>query len=124
MPEKQQGQTFSMVRGKFMQVLLDKMKYDPYWDNTSTSYDPLQILALIEKTVLAQTEYQYSFATVYKQEFTIYSFIQNTLSNDQWHEWFNTKITVGSDIGVTRKHQVLLCHVTEESNKKFKYITP
>ena len=50
-----------------MQILLDKMKYDPDCDNASTSYDPLQILTLIEKTVLAQTEDQYPFSTVYKQ---------------------------------------------------------
>ena len=50
-----------------MQVLLEKMKYDPDWDNPSTSYDPLQVLVLIEKTVLAQTEDQYPFATVYEQ---------------------------------------------------------
>ena len=62
---KKQGQAFSMVRGKCMQVLLDKTKYDPDWDNTSTSYYPLQILKLIDKTVLAQTEDQDPFAVVY-----------------------------------------------------------
>ena len=58
------------------------MKYDPDWDNQSTSYDPLQLLALMEKTVLAKTEYQYPFATVYKQECSINSFIENNLIND------------------------------------------
>ena len=33
---KQQGQAFSMVRGKCMQVLLEKMKYDPDWEKAST----------------------------------------------------------------------------------------
>ena len=40
------------------------MKYDPDWDQASTSYDPLQLLALIGKTVLDQNEDQYPFATV------------------------------------------------------------
>ena len=102
-----------------MQVLMEKMKYDPYSDNTSTSYKPLQLLALIEKTVLAKNENQYPFTTVYEQEFSIYSFSQSTLSNEQWYERLNTKIGVGSAIGVTRQHQVLLSHVTEESNNKF-----
>ena len=57
-----------MVRGQCMQVLLDKMKYDPDWDKASTSYDPLQLLALINNTVLAQTKDHYPFVTVYEQE--------------------------------------------------------
>ena len=70
------------VRGQCTQLLLDKMKYDPYWYNASTSYEPLQILALTEKTALAQTEHQYPFSTVHGQECPIYSFSQNTLSNE------------------------------------------
>ena len=38
------------------------------------SYNPLQILALIENSILDQTKYQYPFAAVYKQECYIYSF--------------------------------------------------
>ena len=37
-----------------MKVLLEKMKYYPDWDKASTSYDYLQILALIEKSILDQ----------------------------------------------------------------------
>ena len=44
-----------MIRGQCMQVLLDKMKYDPDWNKTSESYSPLALLQLIEKTILAQT---------------------------------------------------------------------
>ena len=51
-----------------MQVLLEKMKYDRNWDNTSTSYSPLHILVSIDKNVLDQTKYQYPFATVHKQD--------------------------------------------------------
>jgi hypothetical protein len=99
--EKQRGQAFSMIRGQCMQVLLDKMKHDPDWTTASESYDPLTLFKLIEKTVLAQTEDQYPFATVYEQECTLYSFAQNTLSNEQWYERFNTRIDVGTAIGVT-----------------------
>ena len=109
------------------------------------SYNTLQILTLIKKTTLDQTKYQYQFAmvyeqecyiikkttldqtkdqylfaTVYGQECSIYSFIQNTLNNEQWYEQFSTNIDVGSDIGVTRKYQVILSQTTEESNKNFK----
>ena len=68
---KQQGHAFSMVRGKCMQVLPNKIKYDPDWDKASTSYNPLLLLAFIDKIILAQTKYQYPFATVYKQECSI-----------------------------------------------------
>jgi hypothetical protein len=112
--EKQRGQAFSMIRGQCMQVLLDKMKHDPDWTTTSESYDPLTLLKLIEKTVLAQTEDQYPFATVYEQECALYSFSQQNLTNEQWYERFNTKIDVGSAIGVTRQHRVLLEHVATE----------
>ena len=107
-----------------MQVFLDNMKYDLDWDKASNSYKPLQIIALIRKTVLAQTEEQYPFATVYEQECSIYSFSQNTLRNDQWYEQFNTKINVGSAISTTQQHQVLLFQVADKSNKKFEDITP
>ena len=90
-----------MVRGKCIQLILDKMKYDPDWGKSSMPYDPLQILALTEKSILDQTKDQYPFATFYKQECSVYSFSPNTLSNDKWYEQFNTSIDVGSDIGVT-----------------------
>jgi hypothetical protein len=108
---KQRGQAFSMIRGQCMQVLLDKMKHDPHWLTASESYDPLTLFRIIEKTILAQTEDQYPYATVYEQECTLYSFQQNILSNEQWYERFNTRIDVGTAIGVTRQHKVLLDHV-------------
>jgi hypothetical protein len=57
----QRGQAFSMIRGQCMQVLLDKMKHDTDWLPASESYDPLTLLRLIEKTILAQTEDQYPY---------------------------------------------------------------
>ena len=69
---------------------------------------------LIEKTILAQTEDQYPFATIYDQELAFYSFRQDSLSNPQWYERFNTKVDVGAAIGVTRQHKVLLEYVAME----------
>ena len=64
-------------------------------------YDLLQLTSTIEKTVLKQTEDQYTFAIVYEQELSLYGFHQNTMTNDQWYEQFNTKVDVGTSIGVT-----------------------
>jgi hypothetical protein len=82
---KHRGQAFSLTQGQCTQLLQDKMKEDTEWTNVSTSYDPLNLYRLIEKTVLAQTEDQYPFATVYDQELSFYSFRQETLSNPQWY---------------------------------------
>jgi hypothetical protein len=92
------------------------MKQDMEWTNVSTSYDPLTMYHLIEITLLAQTEDQYPFATVFDQELSFYSFRQETLSNPQWYERFNTKVDVGDAIGVTRQHKVLLEYVAQETH--------
>jgi hypothetical protein len=69
---KHRGQAFSLILGQCTQLLQDKMKQDPGYIAVSTSYDPLLLYRLFEKTILAQTEDQYPFATVYKQEASFY----------------------------------------------------
>ena len=113
---KHRGQAFSLILGQCTQLLQDRMKQDADWTTVSTSYDPLQLYRLIEKTVLAQTEDQYPFATVYDQEVALYSFRQERLSNAQWYERFNTKVDVANAIGVTRQHKVLLEFVAQETH--------
>jgi hypothetical protein len=92
------------------------MKQDTNWNAASTSYNPLDLYQLIEKKMLAQMEDQYPFATVYNQELGFYSFWQETMSNPQWYEKFNTKVDVGSAIGVTQQHKVLLEYVAQENH--------
>jgi hypothetical protein len=67
---------------------------------------------------LAQTEDQYPFSTVHDQELSFYSFKQETLSNLQWYERFNTKVDVSEAVGVTLQHKVLLDYVAQESCAK------
>jgi hypothetical protein len=64
---KHRGQAFSLIQGQCTQLLQDKMKQDTDWSIVSTSYEPLTLYRLIERTILAQTEDQYPFATVYDQ---------------------------------------------------------
>ena len=71
---KHRGQAFSLILGQCTQLLKDRMKQDADWNTASTSYDPLTLYRLIEKTVLAQTDDQYPFATVYEQEHAFYMF--------------------------------------------------
>jgi hypothetical protein len=51
--------------------------------------------------VLAQTTKQYNAAAAYYQEFSLYQFKQDQLSNQAWYEQFNTKAAVAESIGVT-----------------------
>ena len=118
---KHRGQAFSMIKGQCQQVLLDKMKHDPNFTTVSESFDPLSLFNLIEKIVLGQTEDQFPYATVYEQESTLYSTTQNTFTNTQWYEKFNTRIDVGTAIGVTRRHKVLLEYEASVSDSKTKY---
>ena len=112
--EKHRGQCFSLILGQCTQLLQDRMKQDVDWTTTSISYDPLTLYRLIEKTILAQTEDQYPFATVYDQELAFYSFRQDAMNNAQWYERFNTRVDVGKAIGVTRQHKVLLEYVAQD----------
>ena len=71
-------------------------------------YEPLALVDLIEKAVLAQTEDHYLFAIVYAQEISLYGFHKNILTNYHWYDRFNTKVDVGIAIGITRQHDVLM----------------
>ena len=92
---KHRLQGLSLILGQCTQLLQDKMKQDTEWNVVSTSYDPLTLYRVIEKTVLGQKEDQYPFATVYNQELGFYAFRQDNISNPQWYERFNTKMDVG-----------------------------
>jgi hypothetical protein len=112
---KHRGQTYSLILGQCTQLLQDRMKQDPDWNAVSISYDPLTLYRLIEKIILAQTEDQYPFATVYEQEIGLNAFKQDpALSNPQYYERFNTKVDVADAIGVTRQHKALLEYVAQE----------
>jgi len=111
---KNGGQAFSLVLEQCTQPLQDKMKQDAEWNVMSTSYDPLKLHRLIEKTMLAQMEDQCPFATVCEQEQGFCSFRQELLSNPQCCERFNTKVDVASAIGTTRQCQVSLEFVAQE----------
>ena len=89
---KHRGQTYSLILGQCSQLLKDKMKQDADWTVVSVSYDPLTLYRLIEKTILAQTEDQYPFATVYDQEMNFYGYRQETMTNSGYYDCFNTKV--------------------------------
>ena len=89
------------------------MKSDPYWEILELSSD---MILIIEKHILPQTEDMYPFASVYEQERELYTFHQNDLTNDQWYEKFNTRSDVAKSIGVTKQHRVLLENMSQEKH--------
>ena len=66
------------------------MKSDPEWEILEQSDDPLLLIQVIENYVLSHIEDMYSFASVYEQERTLYTFHQNDLTSDQCYKNFNT----------------------------------
>ena len=106
--KKHRGQAYSMIMGKCAQKFLDRMNQETYWTTVLQDYEPLALIDLIEKAVLAQTEDHYLFAIVYAQEISLYGFHKNILTNDHWYDRFNTKVDVGIAIGITRQHDVLM----------------
>ena len=115
---------FSVILGKCSQQLLNQMKQDVICITVTTSSDQLQLISIINKTVLAQTEDQYPFAIVYEQELLLYSFHQNTMTNDQWYDQFNSKVDDVTAIGFTRQHSVILeCTAKSTHNASYQDIT-
>ena len=77
------------------------MKNGLDWYKTSELYDPLTLLKLIEKTILAQTKYHYCYATVYNQDCALYGFNQQNLTKKHHYERFNTKVNISEAISLT-----------------------
>ena len=107
-----------MIFGQRTQELLYIMKQDINWETVSISYDTLALIDIIDKKLLVHTEDQYPFAIFYGQELSLYGFQKNTLTNNQQYEKFNTNMDVGSTIGVTRQHGVLLKRTSQKVNSK------
>ena len=77
------------------------------------SGDPLIIMQVIKTCTIPDRGYV-PISSVYEQEQTLYTFHQNDLTNDQWHENFNTWSDVVNATGVIRKHRSLLEHLDQE----------
>ena len=123
--EKNRGQTYSLILGQCTQLLQDRFHQDTDWNTVSTSYNPLLLYRLIEKTILSQTEDQYPFATVYEQEAGLYGFRQESMTNAQWYEKYNTKVDVANAVGVTRQHKVLNEFIAQsEHNAAYDTLAP
>jgi hypothetical protein len=64
---RSRGKVYSLVLGQCTTVLLDKMKQDAGWQGGSDSYNRLQLLQLIDKITLKQSDNQYKIAIIMEQ---------------------------------------------------------
>ncbi|MGL5937017.1 MAG: hypothetical protein ACRCZI_15505, partial [Cetobacterium sp.] len=118
--EKHRGQAFNMIKGQCTLALMEQMKCDSEYTRCIASNDPLRLKSLIERTIITQSDNKYVFATLYEQEVGLFGFQQNKLTEDQWHERFNTKVSIGDTLGVSRDHTMALNYVAKERfNKEF-----
>ncbi len=124
--EVQRGLAYSIIEGQCTNILLDKMKQAPEWTITSQSMDPLLLMSLIEKTVLAQTQDQYPYATICSQLRQIFEFQQNTMTNNEFYDRLNTKVDVAEAIGAEFNHKALQEFEASEKNPnvELKDMTP
>jgi hypothetical protein len=118
--EKYLGQAFSMIKGQCTLAPKTKMKCDNDYTDCMAPSNPLQLKALIERTIISQSANKYTFAVLYELEVGLLGVQQNKVSVNQWLEWFNTKVDIGDTLGVNQDHPMALKHVAQElCNKKF-----
>ena len=86
------------------------MKYDSTYSATIATKEPLKLFALIEKTVLAQTDDTNPLATFFATWSDLLSFHQDKLSNAQYDTEFTTKVDIALAPGYTFIQPVLLEH--------------
>ena len=110
------GQAFNVIKGQCMPSI--KMKHEPDYDEVMKNADPLELMELIGRIMLAQGADNCPFETVCDQQKQLLDFQQNLLSNDQWAERFNMKVDVGAAIGMKWSHPALLECVAQDVHKK------
>ena len=110
------GQAFNMIKGQCMPSITEKMKHEPDYDKIMKSADPLELMELIGRIILAQGSDNCPFETAYDQQKQLLDFQQNLLSNDQWAERFNMKVDVGAAIGMKWSHPALLEYVAQDAH--------
>jgi hypothetical protein len=118
MLETHQGQAYSLILGQCTQLLQDKMKQDASWTTVSMSHDPLKLYKVIERVVFKQTEAQYPFPAVHKQNLAVLNTKQGGLTNTQWYQHFNTRYNVARSVRVEFGHKVLWEYCTQLAHSK------
>jgi hypothetical protein len=81
------------------------LKQDKNWTAVSVSYKPLELYKLIERVILKKTENQYPVAALWEKLTNVVNTKQGDLTNNEWYDWFNTKVEVAESVGVNFRFQ-------------------
>ena len=99
--KKSRGKIYSLLICQFTQVLVDKMKQNSDWVTISESFNPIQLLKLIEKYVLKQSDNEYAKRVLIAEHMSILSFRQEDhMSNAAYYDRFTTRVEVARQAGV------------------------
>jgi hypothetical protein len=99
---RSRGKVYSLVLGQCTTALLDKMKQDANWQVVSDSYNPLNLLKLIEKIILKQSDNQYKTAIIIEQLKLLLAYHQDDgMMNAAYYNQFKTRVDVAEHIGVS-----------------------
>ena len=110
---KHRGKVYNLILGQCSEDLKSELKHQENWSAVSGSTDPLELYALITKVVQHLTVEKYPPAVVVSNLRTLLGFQQHGLHNDEYREKFDTKVTVGTSVGVSYEHKACLDFETE-----------
>jgi len=82
-----QAKVYSLLMGQCTIPVKDKMKEEPDWHNIANKYDHIQLLILIEKTVLKKTKSKNPYQRVHDKMRALLNFQQASgMNNNNYYE--------------------------------------
>jgi hypothetical protein len=93
------------------------MKQHKNWATVSVSYKWLELYKLIEQVLLKQTEDQYPVTALWEQLFNVANAKQGNSTNNEWYDWFNTKVEVAKSVGVSFDFKKIWEYCAMEAHK-------
>ena len=100
--DEHRRQAYSLAVGQFSHRMLENIKQNKGWAAVEAASDSLELFKLIDIIVMADSEEQYPFATVYKQHLSFFAFQQEEMSNMEFYDRHVTRSEVDQAIGIQR----------------------
>ena len=122
-----QGKVYMLIMGQCTQRLQDKLKQDVKWATVdATPKDPIELVNLIEKIVLKQSETdQYPWATLHDADMAIKNLRQGNFTDHQWVERMRTRWEIAKSVGVERFCTVWADYCSQKKySDEYKNLTP
>ena len=104
---------FNTIFGHTSQLLQDAMKQDSNYSTVIAGNNPLELISLIERTIVAQAKDECPFKTVYDLERRFYDNQQHDRTGAQCYDACITEREVDAAAGIRRVHPSLIEYVKE-----------